>query len=111
MPCVIHICNAVGKEMHLETSLEKVLTGIAYAIFGGYSADIYVSSVHKLENFAERLVCIVYAFKTGILFYILVATLVKGEFFPYIWHEFFMYLASAGSGNAMWWPYASLILE
>ena len=111
MPCVIHICDAVGKEMHLETSLEKVLTGIAYAIFGGYSADIYVSSVHKLENFAERLVCIVYAFKTGILFDILVATLVKGEFFPYIWHEFFMYLASAGSGNAMWRPYASLILE
>ena len=49
----IHVCKAIGQQTDLETCLCKVLASVAYAEFGCYATDIYVSSVKKLENFSK----------------------------------------------------------
>ena len=53
MSFVIHIGYAVLEKMYSEPCLEKILAGVADALFGSYTADIYISRVQKFKNLSE----------------------------------------------------------
>ena len=48
---LVYICDAVLKQMHFESCLEKVFAGVPDAIFCGDSAYVSICSVKKLKYF------------------------------------------------------------
>ena len=101
MSLEVYICDAVLEKMYLEAGFLEVFAGIADAVLCSDTAYIYVSGVKKLENFRQWLSCIVYSFKSRILFGVAVASYVKSQLFAGIWSKALMNLASSGACHAM----------
>ena len=109
--CLIHVCQAVLEENHVETCLQKVLAGIPYAIFGGDSADIHVLRLQHCGNLAERLAGRVASVEAGILLHGPVTALVECEVLVGVRLQFIGDFPAPGPGYAMRRPDSSLLLE
>ena len=111
MPLMSDISKALRKYMYLESCLVQVCACILYAVLCRYAAHIYVSRVKQLQDFSQRLLCIIHALESGVLFHSFVASLIEGQLFLDIRRQSLMYLASVGAGYAMCRPDAALCFE
>ena len=107
MAVMVYICDAVLEKAYLESSLQKILAGVPYAVFCCDAAYINFFGVEQFKDFSKRLSCIVFSFKSGILFDSLVASFVESELLACVWKQVFMNLSSTGAGYAVGRPYAA----
>ena len=111
MTVMVHICEAVRKQVHIVSGIFQVLACVAYTELSRYSAYEDISSVHQFQDFREWLPRTVYALISGILFRISAASFVEGQLFYGIWTEVFVDFPAMSAGNAVYRPYSSIFLE
>ena len=111
MACRVNVSEAILEKTDLESGLEKVFTCVLYAVFGCDSADIHIGGVKQFKDLSQRLLGRVHSFKSGVLLYGLVASLVECQFLACIWKEFFVDAASSSTCYAMRRPNAAVLLE
>ena len=109
--CLIHVCQAVLQENHVETCLEKVLAGVPDAIFSGDSADIHVLGLQHCGYLAERLSGGIAPVETRILLHGPVTALVECEVLVGVRLQFIGDFPAPGPCNAMRGPDSSLLPE
>ena len=108
MPFGIYPGEAVFDDGDFEAGFEKVLGGVADAVFGGDAGNIHDLGPEQAQHLGKALARIVAPFETGVLLLGRVASLIKRKFLVHEGKQVVVDLGSSGSGHAVGRPGAAL---